>query len=79
MKVDSIKPLALHNAERNAMEKRTPDLLQATPVRQEQHARTMKKRIGATNYRLNIHFNPNATESMTDKIERMIRNEVVGH
>ena len=34
------------------------------------------KRIGKTTYRVKVHFNPNSRETMTDKIIRMLRNEV---
>ena len=34
------------------------------------------KRIGKTTYKVKVHFNPNAKESMSDKIIRMLRNEV---
>jgi len=32
--------------------------------------------IGASPYKVNVHFNDAATESMGDKIMRLIRNEV---
>ena len=34
------------------------------------------KRIGKTTYRVKVHFNPNSKETMSDKIIRMLRNEV---
>jgi len=34
------------------------------------------KRIGKTTYHVKVHFNPNARETMSDKIVRMLRNEV---
>jgi len=34
------------------------------------------KRIGKTTYHVKVHFNPNARETMSDKIIRMLRNEV---
>ena len=34
------------------------------------------KTIGKTTYRVKIHFNPNAKETMSDKIIRMLKNEV---
>ena len=34
------------------------------------------KRIGKTTHRVKVHFNPNSKETMTDKIIRMLRNEV---
>ena len=34
------------------------------------------KTIGKTTYRVKVYFNPNSRETMSDKIIRMIRNEV---
>ena len=34
------------------------------------------KRIGKTTYKVKIHFNPNSRETMSDKIIRMLQNEV---
>ena len=34
------------------------------------------KRIGKTTYHVKVHFNPAARETMSDKIVRMLRNEV---
>ena len=33
------------------------------------------KRIGSTNYRVNVHFSKTSHETMNDKIMRLIRNE----
>lgn len=34
------------------------------------------KKIGKTTYRVIIHFNANSSETMSEKIKRMLRNEV---
>ncbi len=34
------------------------------------------KKIGKTTYRVTIHFSTTSRETMSDKIKRMIRNEV---
>jgi hypothetical protein len=34
------------------------------------------KRIGKTTYRVKVHFTPNSRETMSDKIIRMLKNEV---
>jgi hypothetical protein len=34
------------------------------------------KKIGKTTYTVIAHFNPNSRETMSDKIIRMLRNEV---
>ena len=36
----------------------------------------VRKRIGSTVYEVNVYFNPDAKETMNDKIMRLIRNEV---
>lgn len=37
----------------------------------------MKHKIGQTTYIVKVHFNPTATETMSDKIKRLLRNEVI--
>lgn len=34
------------------------------------------KRIGKTTYRVRIHFSTTSRENMSDKIKRMLRNEI---
>ena len=34
------------------------------------------KRIGKTTYRVRVYFSPNSKETITDKIFRLLRNEV---
>ena len=46
----------------------------ATAPRTEQP--DLVKRIGKTTYQVKVHFNPNSRETMSDKIIRMLRNEV---
>ena len=36
------------------------------------------KRIGSTNYRVNVHFSKTSRETVNDKIMRLIRNETAG-
>ena len=50
------------------------DKTTTTTARAEQP--DFEKRIGKTTYRVKVHFNPNARETMSDKIIRMLRNEV---
>ena len=40
--------------------------------------RTITRRIGNTNYKVNVHFSRTSRETMNDKIIRMIKNEVAG-
>ena len=37
----------------------------------------VRKRIGSTVYEVNVYFNPDAKETMNDKIMRLIRNEIL--
>jgi hypothetical protein len=39
---------------------------------------TMKRRIGRTTYLLSVHYSQTSTETASDKISRLIRNEPVG-
>ena len=34
------------------------------------------KKIGKTTYKVRVHFSTTSTETMSDKIKRMLRNEV---
>jgi len=48
-----------------------------TPIKNEQarEAGTFTKRIGSTNYRVNVHFSKTSRETINDKIIRMIKND----
>jgi len=48
----------------------------ATPKAEAAEQPDLVKRIGKTTYLVKVHFNPNARETMSDKIIRMLRNEV---
>lgn len=37
---------------------------------------TVRKQIGKTTYIVRVHFSETATETMADKIKRMLRDEV---
>ncbi len=37
---------------------------------------TLKRRIGSTTYRARIYFNPEAKETMDDKVMRLLRNDL---
>ncbi|MDL2234634.1 transposon-encoded TnpW family protein [Christensenellaceae bacterium OttesenSCG-928-L17] len=53
---------------------------QYTPAGQEGQARPviMRKRIGSTVYRVNVHFSDTSKDTIGDKIDRLIRREAVG-
>ena len=36
------------------------------------------KRLGSTTYRVVVHFNPNAKDTASEKIARLVRNEALG-
>lgn len=47
------------------------------PVKaQEANKPDFVKRIGKTTYKVNVHFSTTSKETMSDKIIRMLRNEV---
>jgi len=37
---------------------------------------TFTKRIGNTTYTVNVHFNPNSKETFSDKLLRIIKNDI---
>ena len=39
---------------------------------------TFTKRIGSTNYRVNVHFSDTSRETMNEKIIRLIKNDASG-
>lgn len=45
------------------------------PTQRDERPALVKK-IGKTTYRVTIHFNATSHETMSDKIKRMLRNEV---
>jgi hypothetical protein len=48
-----------------------------TPVKARQaQQHDIVKRIGKTTYRVSIHFSETSKETMTDKIIRLLRNEM---
>lgn len=46
-----------------------------TPAPQED-APALVKKIGKTTYKVRVHFSTTSTETMSDKIKRMLRNEI---
>lgn len=43
---------------------------------QEGERPTLVKKIGKTTYRVTIHFSTTSSETMSDKIKRMLKNEI---
>lgn len=48
----------------------------ATAAQQSAERPALVKTIGKTTYRVTIHFSATSRETMSDKIKRMLRNEV---
>ena len=48
------------------------DVPQATPPHQPP---TMTQQYGNTTYDIHIHFNPNATQTFSDKVLKLIKND----
>ena len=42
----------------------------------EQNAPVLVKKIGKTTYMVGIHFSETSKETMSDKIKRMLKNEI---
>ena len=65
--------------ERSAMN-REPRTMQAadaaTVSRAPENTPAMVKKIGKTTYKVHVHFSNTSTETMSDKIKRMLKNEI---
>ena len=63
---------------RSAMseEPRTMQTADAIPARAPEDAPALVKKIGRITYKVCIHFSTTSTETMSDKIKRMLRNEI---
>lgn len=48
----------------------------ADTTKQENDRLALVKKIGKTTYRVHIHFSTTSTETMIDKIKRMLKNEI---
>ena len=64
--------------ERRAMseETRTMQTADTAPARVPEDAPALVKKIGKTTYKVRVHFSDTSTETMSDKIKRMLCNEV---
>ncbi|MGI5900628.1 MAG: transposon-encoded TnpW family protein [Christensenellales bacterium] len=60
---------------KNAVIIATADRKRPLPEQRDTRPALVKK-IGKTTYRVTIHFSATSTETMSDKINRMLRNEV---
>ena len=48
----------------------------ATASRAQENTPSMIKKIGKTTYKVHVHFSNTSTETMSDKIKRMLKNEI---
>ena len=64
--------------ERSAMnrETRTMQTADTTPARAPKEAPALVKKIGKTTYKVHVHFSNTSTETMSDKIKRMLKKEI---
>ena len=47
-----------------------------TASRAPENTLAMVKKIGKTTYKVHVHFSNTSTETMSDKIKRMLKNEI---
>ena len=59
-----------------SQEPRTMQTADAAPVRAPEDTPALVKKIGKTTYKVRVHFSQTSTETMSDKIKRMLRNEI---
>ena len=57
-------------------ETRTMQTADTTPNRAPEDAPALVKKIGRTTYVVSVHFSKTSTETMSDKIKRMLKNEI---
>ena len=54
-------------------ETRTMQTADTTPARAPEDAPALVKKIGKTTYKVRVHFSQTSTETMSDKIKRMLK------
>ena len=57
-------------------ETRTMQTADTTPARVPENTPAMIKKIGKTTYKVHVHFSNTSTETMSDTIKRMLKNEI---
>ena len=65
--------------ERSAYERRNPHHADRRHHSRPERRRTppaLVKKIGKTTYKVRVHFSQTSTETMSDKIKRMLKNEI---
>lgn len=59
------------------MTKIKEDNMNNQPTSTQENCPIVKHKIGHTTYIVKVHFSDTATETMSDKIKRLLQNEVV--
>ena len=57
-------------------ETRTIKSADTTSARAPEDTPALVKKIGKTTYKVHVHFSNTSTETMSDKIKRMLKNEI---
>ena len=57
-------------------ETHTMQTADTTPARAPEDAPALVKKIGRTTYVVRVHFSKTSTETMSDKIKRLIKREI---
>ena len=57
-------------------ETRTMQTADTAPTRAPEDAPALVKKIGKTTYKVRVHFSDSSNETMSDKIKRMLKNEI---
>ena len=57
-------------------ETRTTQTADHTPARGPEDAPALVKKIGKTTYELSLHFSQTSTERMSDKVMRLLENDL---
>ena len=57
-------------------ETRTMQTTDPTPASAQEDAPALVKKIGRTTYMVRVHFSKTSSETMSDKIKRMLKNEI---
>ena len=57
-------------------ETRTMQTANHAPASAPEDAPALVKKIGRTTYMVRVHFSKTSTETMSDKIKRMLKNEI---
>ena len=57
-------------------ETRTMQTADTTTTRAPENTPALVEKIGKTTYKVHVHFSNTSTETMSDKIKRMLKNEI---